>query len=617
MNSLAILPNEVVEIICSYLPKTTLVELKEAQNIQGPVIQTLFSTVYVTSKTLSEHWDINGTLFEYGIVNENDVRIWNIQHFIKIINMHPWLRPKKIVFENLSDMVSLAEFNPGMLKSTQIELADDCFRNPDLESVDQLASYPVDTIHGLKIDASYQPLLALAENTRCISCYLNPQDLDIFLSMELPNLQKLKLSNEVPFSLSGKFKTFAPNLTELDTVIDFSDVAYAAVEFEFPTCLSVLSIAVSENIFGCTISFQNLVNLESISFRSDMEVTILVPKDLISISCHGVFDFTSLASDHPNLQKLEYYPDSYELWKIIDLRENISRCDSLKCLALPWDFVLSNQIAGVGSCCPKFPESLTKLTLGSTRDYWKHTTGVAIDISYLNKVTHLEINSIVDIPILGSLPHNLTFLKVTNMDNISNLEPLIEDAMNLAELEFWDCGIPSTLNLPSTLKSLAIINSVNVLENLIVEGENLERLNVRGGGLYTLKDSTLSVPSTLKVLELRDCGISLIDESFDWPKSLTKLDLGGNDFEFIANLPESLKYLSCDLNELNPTEFGSDFPLGLKYLNLASTGLTNEDVKALDLKRYKELTDLVLKDNMVGGFDYEELFPPDLIFLSL
>jgi len=193
-----------------------------------------------------------------------------------------------------------------------------------------------------------------------------------------------------------------------------------------------------------------------------------------------------------------------------------------------------------------------------------------------------ELKSLVELNLSGS--SNFTnFPEITEtMDSLKYLSlngsaikelPSFENLTGLISLNLENCS--SLISLPDGLSKLKFLEDLNIsgcssLENL---PRNLGSLvNVKASGCRSEVVEFLGgASSSLKVMDLSDCGIAEFPEGLTLFSTLTELDLSQNCF---STIPPSIKELqelkSLDLSHCQELESLSGVPAGLTRLNVLS-----------------------------------------------
>ena len=193
-----------------------------------------------------------------------------------------------------------------------------------------------------------------------------------------------------------------------------------------------------------------------------------------------------------------------------------------------------------------------------------------------------ELKSLVELNLSGS--SNFTnFPEITEtMDSLKYLSlngsaikelPSFENLTGLISLNLENCS--SLISLPDGLSKLKFLEDLNIsgcssLENL---PRNLGSLvNVKASGCRSEVVEFLGgASSSLRVMDLSDCGIAEFPEGLTLFSTLTELDLSQNCF---STIPPSIKELqelkSLDLSHCQELESLSGVPAGLTRLNVLS-----------------------------------------------
>lgn len=228
--------------------------------------------------------------------------------------------------------------------------------------------------------------------------------------------------------------------------------------------------------------------------------------------------------------------------------------------------------------------------------------------------------------------------RVPVSDSLTFLRVRANGLTSLAGLEFRACPSLTTLDvsvnaitslsgafLPPTLRHLDL--SFNAIAEIgpVVLPEGLETLKLSRNNISSLVH--LRLPKALRTLQL-DCNniTALPGDLFTQTGQLTDLNLAENDIDDLdelGNLPNTLKHLKLDGNQIDHPNFANILMPNLQTLSMAETGLVwlanltfphsitevnisrNELCELNSIKFGPNLTKLDLRSNLLLKFDPE------------
>lgn len=194
-----------------------------------------------------------------------------------------------------------------------------------------------------------------------------------------------------------------------------------------------------------------------------------------------------------------------------------------------------------------------------------------------------ELKSLVELNLSGSSNYT-NFPEITEiMDSLKYLSlkgsaikalPSLENLTGLISLDLENCT--SLISLPDGLSKLKFLEDLNIsgcssLENLPGSIRNLGSLvNIRASGCRSeVVDFLVGSSSSLKTMDLSDCGIAEFPEALTVFSTLKELDLSQNCF---STIPPSIKELqelkSLDVSHCQELQSLSGVPAGLTRINV-------------------------------------------------
>uniref|UniRef100_A0A1J3EZV1 ADP-ribosyl cyclase/cyclic ADP-ribose hydrolase n=1 Tax=Noccaea caerulescens TaxID=107243 RepID=A0A1J3EZV1_NOCCA len=296
---------------------------------------------------------------------------------------------------------------------------------------------------------------------------------------------------------------------------------------------------------------------------------------------------------------IEEIPPSIENFhQLVDL--DMRRCKMLKNVAQIGQKLEKLEVVDLSGCSsvtsvPDFSCNVEVLLLNETA-----IEEIPPRIKYMRKLELLEIKNCLRLTSLPSSICELNSLVELNISGCPNFTSFPEITETMDSLKYLSLNGTAIKELPSSFKNLTGLCSLDLencnslislpdglskfLEDLNISGcSNLDNLpgcfrnlgslvNVRASGCRSeIVDYLGDGLSSLKTLDLSDCGITEFPEALTLISTLTELDLRHNCF---SKIPSSIKDLqelqSLDLSHCQELQSLSGIPVGLTRLNVLS-----------------------------------------------
>ncbi|EMG47570.1 hypothetical protein G210_2023, partial [Candida maltosa Xu316] len=383
----------------------------------------------------------------------------------------------------------------------------------------------------------------------------------------------------------------------------------------------------------CVFDIEDLIDLKSLTYI-DFPNTILwfLPPKLTKINGNsGSIDLGDTFLSCPNLQTIDYRTVSYE-WTDEELEtlrsftmKNIKQTQvtelpsTLVDLRLPledFDNVMFNENNYYSSPPPGSVAKLQTLFLYGEISRFDDSDDESIYDSTFNPVLDFQserfsslhclgLVNANNLTIKGDLPVTLTKLTLArcNESTFNALETLI----NLTELYIQEMftDSPFDYELPPSLRFMSI--SECTFSDINIKAMNLLSFHIHYSELFHVTNQKLILPSTLIELDLSFTEVRTIDNDFNWPPEMERLDLGWNYLSTLAGLPPSLKHLDLAGNEFYKCDFQQEWPEALEELHLGDNRLDLNLFQTLNLTRCTKLKYLDLSENEI--FDLPNFLP--------
>lgn len=589
---LAKLPPKVITIIIDELPKCILAELLYFPSIREVVASTILSNVNITEGLQRHGWNYEP---DVGYADCNCVS-FNIEFGNLKKGINQWnIYPKVFHMKGLSQFVDVLLTCPELL--TKTSSVNSTFSGLEDTEVEILEKLLMDS--NIKFD-----YLSLSEFPDPIT--LSPIVKNILLlnttliSYVIPGVKKL----DIVFSNGneeGQNYVFASDLEELTIKDD------RFTQLNLPPNLRKLSI--ESSLGSVNIISKELVNLEYLQLKelkiaSFDETGITAPnlKTLNLENCQNITDFTGLRRFQklkyislkgcvfpaglleeglfPELEIFEYSGKDFEPESEYD--GPLPLPANLKHVSIKW---ASSVIIDLNTFV--LPSRLKHLELWDIRFSQGHLQ-FNEDLEYV-RIRTRAIRFPGDFRIPPLVKHfqikatHLCFYKPDFMyhllDGLNNLQLVCPD---LGRMD----GLDKIVQWPESLKVFRMhylgLNS-HSLQLWNFKESNLEEIDFRGGALGQLNADAL--PTSLKVLTMKNLRIEELVGSFGNLKKLEKLILGCNDIKYVSFLEfPSLKFL-----DLGYCKFDLIPPVTVMFLNQ----------KLKELKLYSKTMDVtVLKQDI-------------------
>ncbi|KGR16346.1 hypothetical protein MG3_01071 [Candida albicans P78048] len=547
------LPPEVLVVILGYLPKCVLPELLYFPPIREVVAFTILSNVNITYSMERQRW--KGEPWP-GYIETNyhrfDIKLNNLKKGISQWNIYP----KSIHMDGSDQLEQVLETFPELLtKASDINGAFTGFKDRDLKVVLKFLIDSKIKFNSLSL-SGFSNLIAFHPTVTNFSLSYNT-----LIRYEIPGLKKLAIVLGCS-GIRNRTHTFLSDLEDL-TIKD-----YQVTQLNLPPFLRRLSIArFSDSV---DIISEKLVSLEYLELEYSkngffIKTEIAAPnlKTLILKKCQSATNFDELR----RFQKLKHL--------------------SLKCCTFPSgifekglfpELEIFKYIGNYESTYPAnkyhialhLPSNLRHLSI-------KHASFLIINLNAFflpPKLTHLELWNVKFSKGYLYLSKNLEFIRISApvIRFLGNFKIPPQAKHVQMKAKFLSIRKPDFMyHLPDGLKNLQLISngSEKVLplgkkihwpKSLIVfcvhnlglnfpslelwnfNNSNLEEIDVIGGFLEKLHADGL--PTSLKMLTMKNLRIEKLGGSFENLKSLERLSLHFNDIKYITDMEfPSLKFL--------------------------------------------------------------------------
>ncbi|EMG45325.1 hypothetical protein G210_4496, partial [Candida maltosa Xu316] len=396
---------------------------------------------------------------------------------------------------------------------------------------------------------------------------------------------------------------------------------------KLPIRLNDLKIKFSSSVYNpiCVFDIEDLIDLKKLTYI-DFPNTIswFLPPKLTKINGNsGSIDLGNAFLSCPNLQTIDYRTVSRE-WSEDELdsfrsftMKNFKQAQvtelpsTLVDLRLPLeDFakVMFNETNYYSSPPQGSVTKLQSLFLyGEISRYNQPDVDTIFDINYTpvldfqsERFSSLHCLGLVNadnLTIKGDLPISLTKLTLTKCKE--SIFSILGTLINLTELYIDRMPAQSSFDyeLPSSLKVMSLTRCW--FSDIHIKALNLLSIQIMDTLPYHVTNQNLILPPTLIDVDLSGNDIKTIDNDFNWPPEMQKLDLQSNNLSTLAGLPPRLKHLDLTSNAFYECDCQQEWPESLEELHLGDNNLDLGSLQALTLTRCTKLKYLDLCEHYI------------------
>ncbi|EMG49638.1 hypothetical protein G210_5550 [Candida maltosa Xu316] len=614
------LPFEIRQKILDYVPFFHLKLIKDIPAIKQNVLNTLYKEVFIgRPHTPYSLRDIQDVFYTQLVGFRQTIYLFNnIFEFMSEINTNG-IHCAKVIFSNPLDVLSIHKLDPLILKNVNLEIFDFNFEESSL------------------VDHFWRDLFSL--NYNIVKLNMHP-DIINSISQEVTNLNSISSIDMTDENWpSAGFDCF-PNLTELKirSEVNFEDLELlpqGLLKLEFtmhvsifpenrllklklPISLTDLNIQLISSFHDplCVFDIEDLINLKTLTYIDFPNTTSwFLPSKLTKIDADsGSIDLGDAFLSCPDLQTIDYWSASGE-WSVEVLnsfrshyRKNFKRIQvtelpsSIVNLKMPLEDLSKikfNENNSYGSP-PNGPVTKLRslvlyavdtedLTDSDCESLYDSTFNPVLDfqLEKFSSLQYLLLDEPGRLTIKGDLPVTLTALTITSCKepSFSSLETLI----NLTHLYINHMTIqsPFDYNLPASLRFMSISHCK--FSSINIKAKNLLSIAFSGSMPDHVTNQNLILPPTLIELDLSGNDIKTIDNDFNWPPEMQKLDLESNSLSTLAGLPLTLKHLDLKDNRFWLCDSQQEWPESLEELHLEYNNLDLASLQTLNLSRCRKL----------------------------
>lgn len=209
-----------------------------------------------------------------------------------------------------------------------------------------------------------------------------------------------------------------------------------------------------------------------------------------------------------------------------------------------------------------------------------------------------SLTSLLRIPVSASV--NTLVVKANGLKSLEGLEFKLLKSLQVLDVSVNVISSLEGIYLPPTLRVLDVsFNSISKT-GFVMLPPQLETLKLSRNSILSL--SHLELPSSLQKLQLDSNNITALPATlFERCPNLTVLDLSDNkidDLDELGRLPDSLKHLKLDGNQIDYSNLTNILVPNLRTLSMVSTGL----VSLTHVQFPQHLTDVNFSKNEISEF---------------
>ncbi|EMG47342.1 hypothetical protein G210_2346 [Candida maltosa Xu316] len=599
--SLHSLPDDIIDIIFSYLPVSHLHILTDSPNIRDIAYRNIYSSVIVSRDTKKQPLWQTPNHFTIGeeFKNCDIIEVRDCFELLETLREHDIRSPPRMIyFSDPMDVILLHRLDPGFLESCKvgISLGDISDRESVLRGswLDE-CGYDIYEIrdfwpkneqyHGINT-MWFENIRKLQINTTNIN-FLN-----FFRQFSFKNLRVLDILNEIPY---GYVKCLPQNLKKLSCILTADPMLYGkmVVDRYFPPRLASLKVEFKGKIFGKFI-IDELSKLTELEIRNDMiHYEVVIPKSVKILKFYGLPNFS--ISVWSNLDSVEWHLDEskhpsndFEL-----LCNKLFNSESISSLKIYLDLKSSEFYPG--SYFGKF-WSISNSKIYSKRLKLSITVLSKPDTpsDYLeNKTSSDEFDIVQYQEALDVYFHSMRM--PTSGDRLPDH---VERSLycHLAYNGVVKENLIGHVNEVNTKPPLTLKDITMETFQLLYTKFGLTNLRYLSVSDYPGKYLIFEFPPSVTELELKG---DISHQNFGrlcFSENLEKLVLQSIKFQWWPNLPK-LRKLKIDYTDLDPTYLQS-LPNTLEYLDLSRNHL---NLHLLDLRHLVNLKYLNLSSVRYGG----------------
>ena len=629
------LPNEIIQRIFNYVPHESLRPLVDIKPIRNYVLHSMYPELCIGAEMLQ-------AIRSYK--KDTDQVVRNVDECIAFLESTPAIRPKLFYFTQPLDAIIFVTKYPQHLRGAKIALSFQDSTNSsklmDLFCANYLNNpFPVDQL--LSLDLRYLELDGMSSLSKDVTylCESFEKRIDIkklsSVPSSFPNLTRLDLSQllmqenlkylprqlkflkcKIKESRDSSEYSFPDSLTGLE--IDFTrDRLKDELNIDVSSLKNLQKLTVDQNFdTKGAIALNRPVNLKFLTIDEKMR-----PINNLGEMCPCLIELrvSKIISEvNPTDTWVQSYPQTLQVISIPCGEIFESGSNSVISSAsegMPTsEFSTATVIEPASDILSFLPRNLRTLELEGN-DRYDYNMFLDFEETDFVELDALEIKFAGNITIYGELPLNLTKLTLEclyihnfDLNQLVNLKNLRE--LSLSYLK--DVGDFSFDFQESLLK---LVFRHCDLPNYYITSPNLQELKISVRDFSILDDSIVTIPQSVKRLSSRGSFINQF--LLTLPDGLEALDLNVNSLESITNLPNSLRHLSCSINNLgNCSGDCFEFPMGLESLEIGVNGINEDWIEALNLNECVNLKILNLYNNQIEILDLNHL-PKSLIQLDL
>ncbi|RCK65917.1 hypothetical protein Cantr_01812 [Candida viswanathii] len=576
------LPEEVLQMIFSCVPSSTLVSLLDVPEIERYVILELYSTIRISG---TRHGGRYKPLMRDGVP-----MLRNAYAYLALLEAHPWFRPRQlvVVFSGVQSTEKYAALLAGLFNQSSLKGK----LRIDLRQIE--GEMDLDLAMFAKSMTLYQGCyVPLVDEARCpnltslaVKTFLNEGDISR-LPQTLVSLE-LKLMLQVQLFDVEKVLRFPESLRMLDIKEIHSDTR-EALHLDVSHLQNLVKLSTDPSVV-CHWRFPKSLRVLTTHWSD------IIPKGL-STMCPDLKEVVVLNSRCESVNFARWLPPGLKELTIpanaFGVREPKLKYE----VSNPWKRFKSMFYKPSPDDNPNqtelpFAANLRTLKIHSTSKEHKPSIASFQGINLPNLV-ELSICGSRKIRILGDIPRNITKLSVSNIaefdfNELQHLQNLITlHLSNILGQDSFYC------DLPNTLQEVAI--SACSFGAIRINAPNLGVFKISRSPLEELNGSNFVLPDTLKELHIHDTLITRVTANL--PVNLQSLDLSRNDLlESVDQPPVNLKHILLAHTSLGSTTSPFDFPPGFETLDLSGTRINADWIRRLRLLLCVLLKELAMRD---------------------
>lgn len=618
MEKLLELPNELVEMIFSFIPREALKFLTTVPFLANYANRSIFSSVVIDP-------DVKYTRPTEVFVDDYIPVIISPKELVAIAKSYGFF-PKKIKFEEPYDALTLANQCPQYLKSAKIHLQIWGFdQEKKLERFIEefkLNPFIVDTISNApgnfgELDYDNPVLWELIKNVtsfidtdKCYEVFNNIKSLtslSIYCTMKTENVRLFPRQLK---KLTCFCEGSNEQLPKFDNLLNLESLFFTYRILIVVNCFPKIDISLLSKLHTLEL-YQSIekdceTNLPTWVLPASLKFLDINPLQSLRKSwnemCPNLVKFyiRSVGRDWDNLLFSQVLKK--EVFDIINTQRLIH-------LEMPTSLISdygkrSKLIKRFQSLHPNrnlfsSPSSLETLILYPGYKSPSMHAFLDFESNRLKRLKEIQLLGVHDLNYLGTIPSSVVRAKLESV-GINELLPF-SFAINLVQLSLSDLMIGKAFSMSFSDSLKRLILTTSGIEKANIGANGLEYLNLERNDFRTLNDETLIIPQGLKELDLSNNKIDGV--AMNLPPKLSVLKLNKNKIKFIKQVPMHLKTLECRDNELRSVLTKSNLPDSLTRLDFSANKIDDNWISTINLLELTGLKNLFLARNKLTVFD--------------